>query len=233
MKKVWHILIVLLAIHFLLVVAAAIWLQRAGHVDRQKLEAIRDILFPAPDSATPATQPSTRPATQPGTRLEQLLARQSALPAGNPVELSQRSFDAQVAILDHRRQQLEDLQQQISLAQAQLLRDRQTLQTHKDELLAREQKENRLKADKGFQDSLRRYEAMRARQVKAIFMDLDDRTVMNYLQAMEPRQAAKIIKEFKTPTELDRIGRIMEMMRRSKAASANAKAQTPEAVTAP
>jgi hypothetical protein len=222
MKKALHILILLLAINFLLIAGAAVWLGRSAHMDRQKLEAIREILFPRTESPQAATRPTTKPATQPATRLEQLLAREAQLPATERVVQLQRSFDAQAAILDHRRQQLEDLQQQISLAQAQLLRDRETLQSHKQELLTREQKENRLKADKGFQDSLSRYEAMRPNQVKEIFMGLDDRTVMNYLQAMEPRQAAKIIKEFKTPAEMDRIGKIMEMMRQAKSATAGA-----------
>jgi hypothetical protein len=44
-------------------------------------------------------------------------------------------------------------------------------------------------------------------------MTLDDATVMNYLQAMEPREAAKVIKEFKSPEETARIQNVLERMR--------------------
>lgn len=110
---------------------------------------------------------------------------------------------------------MENLESQVNLAKAQLLRDRTALDQQHKELLAKEQEENRLSADKGFQDSLDRYQAMQPKQVKEIFMGLSDQIVMDYLQAMQPRQAAKIIREFKSPAEVTRIGKVLEMMRLS------------------
>ena len=40
---------------------------------------------------------------------------------------------------------------------------------------------------------------MPAKQTKAVFMTLQDETIIQYLQAMQPRTAARIMKEFKTP----------------------------------
>ena len=51
----------------------------------------------------------------------------------------------------------------------------------------REQQATKLATDKGFQDALERYNVMPGKQVKQIFMTLDDQTVVNFLQAMEPR----------------------------------------------
>src|SRR5439155_15931204 len=81
---------------------------------------------------------------------------------------------------------------------------------------------DRLANDKGFQDSLARYQAMPGKQVKQIFMTLDDDTVMNYLQTMEPRAAARIIKEFKAPDEVQRIQKVLEKMRVAQARNAGA-----------
>jgi hypothetical protein len=61
---------------------------------------------------------------------------------------------------------------------------------------------------------------MPARQVKTVFMGLDDQTVMNYLQAMPSRTAGKIIREFKSPEETSRIQRILERMRLAQTAEA-------------
>jgi len=56
-----------------------------------------------------------------------------------------------------------------------------------------------------------------------VFFGLEDDTVMRYLQAMQPRTASKIIKEFKTPEELARIATVLERIR---LASAEADALT-------
>jgi hypothetical protein len=45
-------------------------------------------------------------------------------------------------------------------------------------------------------------------------MTLNDEAVLQYVQAMDSGTAGKIIKEFKTPDELDRVQRILERMRK-------------------
>ena len=133
------------------------------------------------------------------------------------MEFIQHSFDAQVAQLDRRQRELNDLQRQVDLAKAQLTKDRTTLDGDQKSLAAQQQQANRLAGDKGFQDSLLRYQAMPSKQVKQIFMTLDEETVTNYLQMMEPRNAARIIKEFKTAEEVARIQKVLERMRLAQA----------------
>jgi hypothetical protein len=45
-------------------------------------------------------------------------------------------------------------------------------------------------------------------------MTLNDDAMMQYLRAMDSTAAGKIIKEFKTPDELERVQRILETMRK-------------------
>ena len=125
-----------------------------------------------------------------------------------------------MAVLDRRDRELLDLQRQVDSSKQQIAKDRADLESQQQSLTAREQQVNRLATDKGFQDSLALCNTMSAKQVKTIFMGLDDATVTNYLQAMQPRTAAKIVKEFKSPEETERIQRILERMRLA-AASAN------------
>ncbi len=91
--------------------------------------------------------------------------------------------------------------------------DRGKLQQQQQNLTANQQEQTKLASDKGFQDSLELYTTMPPAQVKKIFMTLDDSAVQRYLEAMEPKPATKIIKEFKSPEELVRIQKILERMR--------------------
>jgi hypothetical protein len=217
MKKLLTVLMLTLALNFLAVAGGVGWLWNSKHLDRDKVDAIKQILF-----ASPATAPSTQPdatvadaTTQPTLRLEELLAKESGHTATEQVEYIQRTFDTQMAELDRRERELDDLKRQTDLAQQQLTRDRAAMQAEQAALDAAKQQQTALADDKGFQDSLMLYNSMAARQVKSIFMGLDDQTVTNYLRAMQPRTAAKIIKEFKTPEETERIQRILERMRES------------------
>lgn len=215
MKNLFNALVLMLALNFLAVAGGAGWLYQSGHLDRAKVLAIRDLVFPPP--APPATQPSaptTQPAPTAADRLEALLARHSGVTTNEEqVEFLQHSFDAQMSEIDQRRRQLEDLQRLVASAQGQLKSDRAALEADRQKLTAEQEASARLASDQGFQDSLNLYNAMPAAQVKTVFLSLDDRTVIDYLRAMTPRVAAKVIKEFKSPDETTRIRRILDEMR--------------------
>jgi hypothetical protein len=216
MKKLATVFMLMLAINFLAVAGGVGWLWNSKHLDRTKVTAIKEILFPPP-TTEPATQPSvaTDATTQPTLRLEELLAKESGHSATDQMEFIQRTFDTEMAQMDRRQRELEDLKRQTDLAQDQLTRDRTAMETDRQALDAAKQQEASLASDKGFQDSLLLYNTMNSKQVKNIFLGLDDATIMNYLRAMQPRTAAKVIKEFKTTDETDRIQRILERMRQS------------------
>ena len=72
---------------------------------------------------------------------------------------------------------------------------------------------DRRAADKGFQDTLILYTTMQSRQVKGVFLSMTDAAAAEYLDAMEPRSAVKILKEFKAPEELARLKLILDKMR--------------------
>ncbi|WP_428939493.1 hypothetical protein [Fontivita pretiosa] len=220
MKKLIDVIVLTLAVNFLAVIAGIGWLWQQGRLDRQRIAEIRQIVFPASPQQSPATQPSAEPTSQPTLKLDELLAKAAGRTATEQVEFIQHAFDAQMALLDRRQRELNDLQRQVELARQQLARDVESLQSREQQLAAREQQANQLASDKGFQDSLALYSTMPARQVKTVFMGLDDQTVMNYLQAMPSRTAGKIIREFKSPEETSRIQRILERMRLAQTAEA-------------
>ena len=219
MKKLFDVIVLLLAINFLAIAGGAAWLVKTQHVDRDKVKQIKEVLFPAP-ATQPTTQPVVDAANQPTLNLDQLVARESGKSAAEQVEDIQHSFDAQMAQLDRREREVKGLQQQVDLAKTQMAKDRAAAWTRKKRNCRnRRMKPTSLPPDQGFQDALARYIAMDPKQVKQIFMTLDDQTMMNYLQAMEPRPAAKIIAQFKTDDEIARVQKVLERMRQPQAST--------------
>ena len=219
MKKIWDVLVLTLAVNFLLTLGTAGWLVGTHRLDKKKFVEMKKLLLLT--AAGAATQPSTQPTadadatTRPSIRLDALLARASGRTAVDQVEYIRQNFDEQGAQLDRRARELSDLQQQVEIAKQQVLRDRAQLQQDQLALKTREDQDNKDATDKGFQDALELYNNMPPRQVKGVFMGLSDDVVTRYLQAMEPTRASKILKEFKTPEESDRLQKILEKIRLS------------------
>lgn len=220
-KKLGQVLVIAFAINFLLIGGGVGYLVGTKKLDKPRVQAIKEMLFPATQPVAPATQPgdADAPTTQPILKLEDLLTRQAGLSAAESVEFIQNTFDTKMAELDRRQRELDDLQRQVEIAKQQLSTDRGKVVEEKKSLDDQKQQAEKLATDKGFQDSLALYTSMPPKQVKSIFLSLTDDTVVRYLQAMQPRQASKILKEFKTPEETSRAQKILEKMRNSQSAA--------------
>lgn len=220
-KKLGQVLVLAFAINFILIGSGIGYLAGTKKLDKTKFLAIKEIVFPSTQPATPTTQPtdSDGPTTQPVLKLEDLLTKQAGLSAGESVEFIQSTFDTKMAELDRRQRELDDLQKQVELAKQQISVDRGKVVDEKKSLETQKQQTEKLASDKGFQDSLALYTSMPAKQVKTIFLSLPDDTVVRYLQAMQPRAASKILKEFKSPEEMSRAQKILEKMRQSQTAA--------------
>jgi hypothetical protein len=221
MKKLLSVFAWTLALNFLAAAGGIALLYRNGNLNREKVKTIKELVF------APATQPAEEkpperdPTTQPTLKLEQILAQVSGRSASEQVEFMQRTFDAQMAVLDRRFQELQSQRKTVEDARAEIDKDRKALAAGERKLAAAQQQQQKLASDKGFQDTLALYSNMPARQVKTIFMSLNDDTMIQYLRAMEPRTATKITKEFKSPEEIARIGLVMEKMRQTQASAGN------------
>ena len=218
MKKILGLLAGVLALNFLAVAGGVGYLFKSGHLDKSRLSTIKEILFPPPPPAvTVATGASA--STQPSLQLDELLKKAAGRSAEEQVEFLQRSFDSRMAELDLRARQLNDQQHAIDFGRQRLATDRTSLEAEKKQLKAAEDQAAVQASDQGFQDSLQLYSSMPTKQVKTIFMSLSDETMMRYLEAMPPKTAAKIAKEFKTPDETDRIQKVLERMRQRESAA--------------
>jgi hypothetical protein len=158
-KKILNVLVLTLAVNFLAVAGGVGWMYQSGRLDREKLDAMKEIVFPPPSNA-PGAEATTQPAdaeaasTQPMLKLEELLAQHAGRPPGEQVEFIQSAFDAQMAQLDRRQRELNDLARQVEIAKQQAARDRLMLTKGENELESREQLAEKLATDTGFRDSL-------------------------------------------------------------------------------
>lgn len=212
MKKILRLIAYILALNFLALGGAVQYLWRSGRLDRVKAIQIKDILF---STTQPTTQPeaATQPSDANASQLDALLQKAVGGTPEEQVESLQRSFDARMAQVDLRERQLADQQREVDLGRQRLEADKAALDAQRTALAAAQTTAAAEANDQGFQDTLTLYQTMTPAQVKEIFANLKDDVVMRYLEAMPPKSAAKIIKQFKTPDELDRIQRIMELMR--------------------
>lgn len=215
MKRIWDLLVLTLAVNFLLAAGAIGWLYKSGRLNKERAVKIKQVVFPPPDPpAAPTTQPVVETENHSREQLDALLAKHANLPAGQQAEFIRQAFDSQLAELDRRTRELGDLKSQIDLANSKLAADRTALDADRKKLTEQQEQAKKLATDQGFQDSLTLYNSMPAKQVKSIFMTLNDDAMTQYLRAMDSMAAGKIIKEFKTPDELDRVQRILEQMRK-------------------
>ncbi len=216
MKKLFTVIMLVLSLNFLAAAGGVGWLVQTKKLNKESIAKIQEALFPPPVVETPATQPvAIDPTTQPTMKLDELLAKKSGQTATEQVAFIQQAFDSQMSVLDRRQRELADQQATIVKAKTQLAKDREELERQRQDLSDKQQQATKLADDKGFQDSLALYNTMPGKQVKTIFMSLDDATIQQYLQAMAPRRAGAIIKEFKSTDETARIQKVLERMRQT------------------
>jgi hypothetical protein len=215
-KKLGLLVLLVLALNFLAVAGGVGYLIGTGKLDKDKGKDIAKILFPEPVPATqPSTQPSDTDPTDPLLSIDELLVKTTGMSAAEQNEFLRSTFESMSAQLDRQRREVIDLRRQVDFAQAQLAKDRVALEAREKTLVERDERQTAAATDKGFQESLAVYDAMKSKQVKDIFLSLEEDTVVRYLQAMDPRRVSSIIKEFKTPEELSKAQSLLEKMRKN------------------
>jgi hypothetical protein len=215
-KKLGVLVLFVLSLNFLAVAGGVGYLIGTGKLDKEKGKEIAKILFPEPVPTTqPTTQPSDSDPDDPLLSIDELLVKTTGMSAAQQNEFLRSTFESMSAQLDRQRREVMDLRRQVDFAQVQLAKDRATLDQRHQELNTRDQQQTAAATDKGFQESLAVYDAMKAKQVKDIFVSLEEETVVRYLQAMDPRRVSSILKEFKTPEELSKAQSLLEQMRKN------------------
>lgn len=119
--------------------------------------------------------------------------------------------------LERTRREIESLQTNLHLARQRMERRAEELAASKAELERQLADMQARLNDEGFRRAVTLYEQLPAKQVKQMFADMlgagDRDQVVAYLQAMQPRTAAKVLREFKAPEEIEQAVALTEALR--------------------
>ncbi len=238
MKKLASFVGVLAALNLLALIALVAFLAATGRLDGAKAHAIADLLrhqntpptlrdqlddllentVPATAPAATSTAPASRPADLAGPLAASAEDRLAF--ARQAMEQERLRLETQAQELQHRQELLDRQQAAFALKLASLEKDKKQFD---DRVAAATAKAS----DEGFQKTLALYDELKPTQLKDLFVTMPAPTVAEFLLAMDPSRAGKIIGEFQTPQEQAFISTVLERIRTSGTNSAS----TPPAPT--
>ena len=92
MKRLFDVLVLTLALNFLLLGGGIGWMYQSGHLDRDRVKQVKELLFPVAPKEGATTQPSTVATTRPS-QLEELLARHTGFSTAQQADFVRQTFD--------------------------------------------------------------------------------------------------------------------------------------------
>lgn len=220
MRTLWTAILLLALLHVGGAAAFVGWLGATDRLSRDRLVVARQLF-----TKTIAQEQAERDAAaaQDAAQAENLkmllTAGQAAPPsAAERIDADREQDEVALRKLERTREEVEQLRLNLHLAQQRVDRQRDDLIRQRDELQARIDAMRTQLDDEGFRKAVAMYDALPAKNVKQMFAELMDQQqsdqVVTYLESMQPRKAAAVLKEFKTPDEVKRAVELTEQLRR-------------------
>jgi len=210
MRTLFNVVAVLAILHIVAGLGFVGWLAGTGRLNKQRLVDTRNVFALTVEQEKEKQAEEAEKAEQ--TRIEaERQARLSGVGglASTADQLREEEQRNEILLrqLERTRREIEALSDNLTLARQRMERQ------HEDLLAAKEQLEDRIQQiesrlnDEGFKKAVTLYETLPSKQVKQMFIELmtADQTdeVVAYLEAMQPRKAAGVLKEFKERDEVD------------------------------
>lgn len=219
MKKLWDIVSFLAVIHLLALLAFAGWLWQSGRLSGDRIETIRSML--AMTIAEEQDQALKDAAEAEKQRLDALAAARRE----NPPMPAAHQIDAINTVREQQQRSLDRLEDEKKLLLAQLDRISRDYDASKASFLAQQrawydsvESERKRREDEQFKQTLKLYESIPAKQARDMLLKLvaDDggmEQAVEYFDAMNPRAAAKILREFKSDPQTELAKELLEELR--------------------
>jgi seryl-tRNA synthetase len=220
MKTAFTIIAVLAIVHILAGLSFVGWLAGTNRLNKDRLKAAKAVFALTIDQEQDkeAEQAAAAEAAKVEAERQARLSGVGGL-ASTADRLAEDEKRNEVLLrqLERTRREIEALSDNLTLARQRMERQHADLLTAKKDLEQRiKQMEARLN-DEGFKKAVALFESLPSKQVKQMFIELiesnqaDD--VVAYLEAMEPRKAAGVLKEFKDDREIDRAVDLTQRLR--------------------
>lgn len=220
MKAFTLAILIVAFLHVLATFGFAGWLYGTGRLNRERVMAVVETFKPTLEEEARQKEEATRLEAE-AKAVAENAARLEATAEG-PLTLTDRlAADEQkdeVAVqrLERLQRETTDLRRQIDRAKELLAKQKGELDDEReafDDFVA--STTTRLQ-DSDFQQAVGMYEGLKPRQSKQMFQDLiakgETEKVVNYLASMQGRKAAAVLKEFKSPPEIEQATMLIQKL---------------------
>lgn len=222
MKTIFKVIAVVAVVNVLAAAGVLGWLIGTHRISGQRLREVKQVFATTLEQEKAKEEEEAKKAEQLKAQTE-TQARLSGLDGSGSaaerlVEEQQRN-ELLLRQLERTRQDIKSLSDNLMLTRTRMEREKSELLTARTDLTARLNEMEKRLNDAGFKKAVALYESLPAKQVRAMFDDLMTRgkteEVVAYLEAMQPRKAAGVLKEF--GADAGTVARAVELTERLRA----------------
>lgn len=221
LRSLWLMIATLLVLNALLLIGGGLWLWSSGRLNKYRVQRLVELFKPTVAQEKQAELEAQAKAKEEAEKQSQ--ARWLEQVAEGPATLTERlKVDEQVREVATQRaerlsREIADLRRRLESDTQLLSKQRAEIDQKRKELDDLMQREQKLRADEDFQQTVAMYEKLPARQAKQMLQNLLQQNkksqVVEYLAAMQQRKAAGVLKEFKSPQEVAQASELLQMLR--------------------
>jgi len=218
MRTLWNLVSILAVTHLLAISMFVGWLWLSGRLDAQRVQTLRELFAQTIEQrqVAEAEQAAQQQAEQREAR-EQARAEDPPYPSAQQVRLLSR-------VEEREQQSLRRLQEEKRQLMEQLENVREKLREREEQFAAARRAwdestkdAQQRKVDEQFAQALEQLELIPPKQAKAVLENLaatgNTKQAVSYIDAMNPRAAAKILREFKAADETQLATKLLERLR--------------------
>lgn len=181
------------------------WLKASGRLDAERFQRVRTILAETVASEK-AREAAAQAEAESARKAEEEIKQQSLPPltAAEQLAVGKEGEDMRRQIVERLRREAEDLRRTLQREREEVEQAAAKLKKEREEFEAMRKRIAAMEGNTQFEKALKMYESLKPAQAKAVFEHLisqgEIEQVVAYLNAMQERQASKVLAEFKDPT---------------------------------
>ena len=215
MKTLLHAIVVIVFVHMFALVGLLGWLVGTGRVNQERVDQVKAMFALSVEAQQKAEEKAAAEA-------EALAAAQPpdfGAIASTAEKLAEEQERNEILLrqLERTRQEIKSLNANLHLSRTRMEREREETKEIRDALEKKLADIEGQLNDEGFKKAIAMYEGLPPKQVKKMFMNMVERgkteQVVDYLDAMQPRIAASVLKEFKSDLEVGQAVQLTEQLR--------------------
>lgn len=211
MKSIWTVVSFFAIVHLLALMLFLGWLWRSDRLDMDRVQELRELLAPTITEQAELEQEEVQ------RELEMADSQLTRLPSAEQVVRLTTLQDQEQKSAQRMKDESVMLARQFELLARNTEAEREAFEIDRQRWEDATRAERDRKTDEQFAQTVQQYESLPAKQCKNMLLELigmgQQRQAVAYLDAMKPRAASKILKEFKSQAEIVLATELLEDLR--------------------